>query len=60
MYKAFTNLDIFQAWVNETKAPNLLESKTEVVECMIEQLDEMQSNIHKCDSQSLKVYKCKN
>lgn len=30
-----------QAWLNEKFAPELLESKAEIVECVVEQLDHM-------------------
>lgn len=32
---------IFQAWQNERFAPELLEHKTEVVDCILEQIKEM-------------------
>lgn len=31
----------FQAWMNEKFAPELLESKSEIVECVMEQLEHM-------------------
>lgn len=31
----------FQAWLNEKFAPELLESKPEIIECVVEQLDHM-------------------
>lgn len=32
---------LFQAWLNEKFAPELLESKPEIIECVVEQLDHM-------------------
>uniref|UniRef100_A0A8C5NJ62 Uncharacterized protein n=1 Tax=Junco hyemalis TaxID=40217 RepID=A0A8C5NJ62_JUNHY len=34
-----------QAWLNEKFAPELLESKPEIIECVVEQLDHMVVNI---------------
>ena len=33
-----------QAWVNEKFAPELLESKADLVECMLDQIKEMASS----------------
>ena len=33
-----------QAWINEKFAPELLEHKTEIVDCMLEQVKEMVSD----------------
>ncbi|KAM9252440.1 LOW QUALITY PROTEIN: DNA replication complex GINS protein SLD5 [Cariama cristata] len=34
-----------QAWLNEKFAPELLESKPEIIECVVEQLDHMEANL---------------
>ncbi|XP_004707612.1 DNA replication complex GINS protein SLD5 [Echinops telfairi] len=44
-----------QAWMNEKFAPELLESKSEIVECVIEQLDHMEENLKKASKGDLKV-----
>jgi GINS complex subunit 4 len=36
-----------QAWMNEKLAPELLHAKSEVVECMLEQIKEMEENIRR-------------
>ncbi|KAM9215689.1 DNA replication complex GINS protein SLD5 [Leptosomus discolor] len=45
----------FQAWLNEKFAPELLESKPEIVECVVEQLDHMEANLKRAKSGDLKV-----
>ena len=37
-----------QAWVNEKFAPELLESKADLVECMLDQIKEMASSNRPC------------
>ncbi|XP_049627850.1 DNA replication complex GINS protein SLD5 [Suncus etruscus] len=44
-----------QAWLNEKFAPELLESKSEIVECVIEQLDHMEENLRRAKQGDLKV-----
>ncbi|XP_075767047.1 DNA replication complex GINS protein SLD5 isoform X1 [Pelodiscus sinensis] len=44
-----------QAWLNEKFAPELLESKSEIVECVMEQLDHMESNLKRAKHGDLKV-----
>ncbi|XP_019369853.1 PREDICTED: DNA replication complex GINS protein SLD5 [Gavialis gangeticus] len=44
-----------QAWLNEKFAPELLESKAEVVECVMEQLEHMESNLKRVKGVDLKV-----
>lgn len=44
-----------QAWMNEKFAPELLESKCEIVECIMEQLDHMESNLRRAPKGDLKV-----
>ncbi|XP_075412741.1 DNA replication complex GINS protein SLD5 isoform X2 [Tenrec ecaudatus] len=41
--------------MNEKFAPELLESKSEIVECVIEQLDHMEENLKKANKGDLKV-----
>ncbi|KAM6106817.1 DNA replication complex GINS protein SLD5 [Pterocles gutturalis] len=45
----------FQAWLNEKFAPELLESKPEIVECVVEQLDHMEANLKRAKKGDLKV-----
>ncbi|XP_049721692.1 DNA replication complex GINS protein SLD5 [Elephas maximus indicus] len=44
-----------EAWMNEKFAPELLESKSEIVECVIEQLDHMEENLRRAKKGDLKV-----
>ncbi|XP_062935533.1 DNA replication complex GINS protein SLD5 isoform X1 [Cynocephalus volans] len=44
-----------QAWMNEKFAPELLESKSEIIECVIEQLDHMEENVRRAKKGDLKV-----
>ncbi|XP_025295834.1 DNA replication complex GINS protein SLD5 isoform X2 [Canis lupus baileyi] len=44
-----------QAWMNEKFAPELLESKSEIVECVMEQLDHMEENLRRAKKGDLKV-----
>ncbi|XP_006897059.1 PREDICTED: DNA replication complex GINS protein SLD5 [Elephantulus edwardii] len=44
-----------QAWMNEKFAPELLESKSEIVECVIEQLNHMEENLKRAKKGDLKV-----
>ncbi|XP_074918886.1 DNA replication complex GINS protein SLD5 isoform X2 [Chelonoidis abingdonii] len=44
-----------EAWLNEKFAPELLESKSEIVECVMEQLDHMESNLKRAKHGDLKV-----
>nr|KAF6427578.1 GINS complex subunit 4 [Rousettus aegyptiacus] len=44
-----------QAWMNEKFAPDLLESKPEIVECVMEQLDHMEENLRRAKKGDLKV-----
>ncbi|XP_023406848.1 DNA replication complex GINS protein SLD5 isoform X2 [Loxodonta africana] len=43
------------AWMNEKFAPELLESKSEIVECVIEQLHHMEENLRRAKKGDLKV-----
>lgn len=44
-----------QAWMNEKFAPDLLESKPEIIECVVEQLDHMEENLKRAKKGDLKV-----
>ncbi|KAK1190028.1 SLD5 protein, partial [Pygoscelis papua] len=44
-----------QAWLNEKFAPELLESKPEIIECVVEQLDHMEANLKRAKRGDLKV-----
>ncbi|GAB1607891.1 Hypothetical predicted protein [Argonauta hians] len=44
-----------EAWLNEKFSPVLLESKTEIVECLLEQLGVMEENIQKAKKGDFKV-----
>ncbi|XP_061448564.1 DNA replication complex GINS protein SLD5 isoform X1 [Rhineura floridana] len=44
-----------QAWMNEKFAPELLESKSEVVECVVEQLEHMETNLKQAKRGDLKI-----
>ncbi|KAF7242105.1 DNA replication complex GINS protein SLD5 [Varanus komodoensis] len=44
-----------QAWMNEKFSPELLESKSEIVECVIEQLEHMEDNLKRAKKGDLKV-----
>uniref|UniRef100_A0A2K5RMK1 GINS complex subunit 4 n=1 Tax=Cebus imitator TaxID=2715852 RepID=A0A2K5RMK1_CEBIM len=44
-----------QAWMNEKFAPELLESKPEIVECVMEQLEHMEENLRRAKREDLKV-----
>ncbi|XP_032269158.1 DNA replication complex GINS protein SLD5 isoform X2 [Halichoerus grypus] len=46
-----------QAWMNEKFAPELLESKSEIVECVMEQLDHMEENLRRAKKGDLKIEK---
>jgi len=45
----------FQAWLNERFSPELLESKAELVECMIDQVTEMEENIKRAKKGDFKI-----
>ncbi|ELR52044.1 DNA replication complex GINS protein SLD5 [Bos mutus] len=44
-----------QAWMNEKFAPELLENKSEIVECVMEQLEHMEENLKRARKGDLKV-----
>ncbi|XP_053573962.1 DNA replication complex GINS protein SLD5 [Bombina bombina] len=44
-----------EAWLNEKFAPELLESKSEIVECVMEQLNHMEQNLRRARTGDLKV-----
>ncbi|PIO06886.1 hypothetical protein AB205_0059970, partial [Aquarana catesbeiana] len=43
------------AWLNEKFAPELLESKSEIVECVMEQLNHMEQNLQRARQGDLKI-----
>ncbi|XP_078284952.1 DNA replication complex GINS protein SLD5 isoform X2 [Rhinoraja longicauda] len=44
-----------EAWLNEKFSPDLLECKSEVVECVMEQLDHMEKNLQRAKKGDLKI-----
>nr|CAB3249065.1 DNA replication complex GINS protein SLD5-like [Phallusia mammillata] len=44
-----------EAWMNEKLSPNLMECKSEIVECILEQMQEMEDNINRAKKGDLKV-----
>ncbi|CAN2391658.1 double-strand break repair via break-induced replication [Pristimantis euphronides] len=44
-----------EAWLNEKFAPELLESKSEIVECVMEQLNHMEQNLQRARPGDLKI-----
>ncbi|XP_030848495.1 DNA replication complex GINS protein SLD5-like [Strongylocentrotus purpuratus] len=48
-------LKLEEAWLNEKFAPDLLESKVEIVECMLEQLQQMEENVKKCKKGDFRI-----
>ncbi|KAG8441141.1 hypothetical protein GDO86_006764 [Hymenochirus boettgeri] len=44
-----------EAWLNEKFAPELLETKSEIVECVMEQLNHMEQNLHRAQPGDLKI-----
>ncbi|XP_007907409.2 DNA replication complex GINS protein SLD5 [Callorhinchus milii] len=44
-----------EAWLNEKFSPDLLENKSEIVECVMEQLNHMESNLQRAKKGDLKV-----
>ena len=46
---------VFQALLNEKFSPELLEHKADIVECMMEQLQQMEENIQKARKSDFKV-----
>lgn len=48
-------LKTFQAWLNEKFAPELLETRSDLVECMLEQISQMEENIRRAKKGDFKV-----
>ncbi|CAF95319.1 unnamed protein product, partial [Tetraodon nigroviridis] len=46
---------LFQAWLNEKFSPELLENKSEVVECVMEQLTHMEANLQRVKKGDMKA-----
>ncbi|CAH2275134.1 DNA replication complex GINS SLD5 [Pelobates cultripes] len=44
-----------EAWLNEKFAPELLESKSEIIECVMEQLNHMEQNLQRARAGDLKI-----
>ncbi|XP_055518171.1 DNA replication complex GINS protein SLD5 [Leucoraja erinacea] len=44
-----------EAWLNEKFSPDLLECKSEIVECVMEQLDHMEKNLQRAKKGDLKI-----
>nr|XP_054766499.1 DNA replication complex GINS protein SLD5-like [Lytechinus pictus] len=44
-----------EAWLNEKFSPDLLESKVEIVECMLEQLQQMEENVKRCKKGDFRI-----
>ena len=45
----------FQAWLNEKFSPDLLEAQPDIVDCVMEQLSEMEENIQRASKTEFKV-----
>ena len=45
----------FQAWLNEKFAPELLELKGDIVDCMLEQINQMEENIQRAKKHDFKI-----
>uniref|UniRef100_A0A8C6X7I1 GINS complex subunit 4 n=1 Tax=Naja naja TaxID=35670 RepID=A0A8C6X7I1_NAJNA len=54
-FQEATGLSGYIAWMNEKCAPELLESKTEIVECVMEQLEHMEENLKRAKQGDLKI-----
>ena len=46
---------LLQAWLNEKLAPDLLENKSDIVDCMMSQIQEMEENIQRAKKGDFKV-----
>ncbi|KAK3094844.1 hypothetical protein FSP39_006984, partial [Pinctada imbricata] len=44
-----------QAWLNEKLAPELLEAKSELIECMADQIKEMEENIQRAKKGDIRI-----
>ncbi|XP_072026133.1 DNA replication complex GINS protein SLD5-like [Amphiura filiformis] len=44
-----------EAWLNEKFSPELLETKVELVECMLEQMKQMEDNLRKCKKGDFRI-----
>ena len=45
----------FQAWLNEKFSPELLENRSDIVDCMLDQIHEMEENIRRAKKGDFKV-----
>ncbi|XP_077992723.1 DNA replication complex GINS protein SLD5-like [Glandiceps talaboti] len=48
-------LKLEEAWLNEKFAPELLESKSDLVECMLEQIQQMEENLRRCKKGDFRI-----
>lgn len=46
---------VLQAWLNEKFCPELLEAKTELLDCILEQIQAMEENIRRAKRGDFKV-----
>lgn len=57
--EALTAAEVFakleEAWLNEKFSPELLEAKTEIVECIMDQIKVMEENLLKCKKDDMKI-----
>ncbi|CAD5122457.1 DgyrCDS10880 [Dimorphilus gyrociliatus] len=45
-----------EAWMNEALSPELLMNKSDIIDCMMEQINEMENNIQRVKTNDLKIY----
>ena len=48
-------ITLFQLWITEKMSPTLEAHKSEFVDCMLDQLQQMTNNLKKCKSTDLKL-----
>ncbi|KAJ8025915.1 DNA replication complex GINS protein SLD5 [Holothuria leucospilota] len=44
-----------EAWLNEKFAPDLLETKADLVDCMLEQIQQMEDNLKRCKKGDMRI-----
>ena len=49
------NFTYLQAWLNEKFSPEFLENRSDIVDCMLEQVHEMEENIRRAKKGDFKV-----
>lgn len=47
---------VFQAWLNEKFSPEIFENKAEIVDCVMEQIHEMEENIRRAKKGDFRVH----